>query len=287
MIISHSHRFIFFHIPKTGGSSFKNILWKYCMFDLNQSKGEKKLTSVSKLIFNNVEKNLLKSDNYSQLPASNRLMLKFLHRELTKGKDEVFRRDIGKLLDNPKNFFHVYNSFNNKNFPKTYSFSGEHVSVNTVRKSIPSDIFDNYFKFAIVRNPLDWITSFFYYTRFKQEKKKNNPNYADINSFVNYLENNQDDVIDYGLSCRSPQYNYLCDQNGKLLVDYVGHFEDLNKAWDDIRNKIKVSEPDLPHINRFKEKGKVSKEIKSQELISRIHDLFKLDFEKLGYNILD
>ena len=46
-----------------------------------------------------------------------------------------------------------------------------------------------------------------------------------------------------------PQHEFICDKNGKIIVDYVGKFENQNKVVDKI-NDILKTEFKLEHYNK-------------------------------------
>ena len=49
-----------------------------------------------------------------------------------------------------------------------------------------------------------------------------------------------------------PQCDFIQDNDGRIIVDYVGKFENLQNDFNTICQKIHVESTQLPHINRSK-----------------------------------
>jgi hypothetical protein len=53
-----------------------------------------------------------------------------------------------------------------------------------------------------------------------------------------------------------PQYDMLHDNNGELLVDFVGRFESLQQDFDKVCEHLGIEESQLPHRNRSDKKSR-------------------------------
>ncbi len=107
-------------------------------------------------------------------------------------------------------------------------------------KYIPQWMFDDYFKFAFVRNPWSRVVSIYKY--FGYHKKC---------SFKAFLMGDFKSVIsvDMGWFVR-PQAEFIYNRNGEMLVDYVGKFETLQQDFDSVSETIGIPVKPLPHINQ-------------------------------------
>lgn len=100
--------------------------------------------------------------------------------------------------------------------------------------------FEDYFKFSFVRNPWARLVSEYkwrgYYRKWRFKDWLNDafpePGWTDHWRHV------------------MPQYDYLFDSNGNCLVDYIGHVENFNDDFNEVREQVGVKLPDVPHANK-------------------------------------
>jgi hypothetical protein len=108
---------------------------------------------------------------------------------------------------------------------------------------------EDYFKFAIVRNPFDWVISWYFYrkTRLNKNNTKNI-------SFKEWLaDENSSAYNTKGIGLTLSQYDIItCNKN--IKIDFIGKFENLQKDFNIICDKIGIPQQQLPHINRSKHK---------------------------------
>jgi hypothetical protein len=99
--------------------------------------------------------------------------------------------------------------------------------------------FDAYFKFSFVRNPWDRLVSEYRYRGY--------PVRVDFKTFVfEHLPERQfSDLYTHIV----PQYDFLHDEGGKLLVDFVGRYESLQADFDVVCSRLGLPATPLPHVN--------------------------------------
>ena len=104
-----------------------------------------------------------------------------------------------------------------------------------------------YFKFGFVRNPWCRMVSFYFYLRSRAHK---NPEIKDVYDFAAFLRVLEKDVkwLSRKHSIR-PQSDFLF-QDGKLIADFIGRYENLDEDYAAACAKIGISAPALDRINR-------------------------------------
>ena len=111
-------------------------------------------------------------------------------------------------------------------------------------KSLFKDRFIKFFKFCFVRNPYDRLYSSYKFL------ESGGVNRHDVNAFQKYLMNYKDfeDFVLNGLSVElldeiihfAPQTNFICDQEGVILVDFIGRFENLEKDFLELVDRLNL-----------------------------------------------
>ena len=148
--------------------------------------------------------------------------------------------------------------------------------------------FKNYFKFAFVRNPWDRFFSAYTYLkkggRNKFDQAWSNENLSQIESFEEFvLKMNRDyhfrqKVLKY--THFIPQYHYICDKNKKILMDYIGKFENINKDYDCISDKLNIGVP-LEHLNKSTSDN--YRDYYTPEMRGIVSKLYRDDIRLFGY----
>jgi len=106
------------------------------------------------------------------------------------------------------------------------------------------------FKFSFVRNPWDKVVSH-YFHRVKTNQTGLGKNRIDFNEWVKLTYGEQDPrYFDYP-KYFMPQINWLTDEKGEIMVDFVGRFENLENDFQLICERIGRN-VDLPNVNKSK-----------------------------------
>ncbi len=106
---------------------------------------------------------------------------------------------------------------------------------------VDRDAFDAAFKFAFVRNPWARMTSFYHHL-------------STARSFRAYvLGEFRKKVWTEMAWFVGPQSDFIYDEDGRLLVDFVGRFERLQPDFDAICRRLGMPPRPLPHVNHAAE----------------------------------
>lgn len=183
MLISYTHKFIFFHVTKAAGSSIKDALKEYAT-------------------------------------------------ELERFK--IARPP--KILGGKSNpMYEVWQS------------AVLHAKARDVKKELPEEIYNNFYKFAFVRNPWDWQVSYYHFIL----KEPTHIRYEMVKSMSGFEE-----YLDWVINTKNPftkgatklQKDIITDRDGNLMVDFLGRYENLAKDFHYICEVLNIN-ADLPHIN--------------------------------------
>lgn len=126
---------------------------------------------------------------------------------------------------------------------RAYRFR-QHDSIRVARRVLPAALFDDYFKFAFVRNPWDWLASLYGYLQGTPGHRHHRR--VRTMSFAEYVEFE----IRRG---RRSQSGFLTDDGGELLMDFVGRFENLDADFARVCAHLGLGAISLPHRNANRE----------------------------------
>lgn len=119
--------------------------------------------------------------------------------------------------------------------------------------------FSDYFSFVIVRNPWDRYYSFFKYFKEYAEKYKNKDasikwNEPEINQgkmCEELFANKTDEIVLRNIILNNKcQSDYYTNQHNEIIVSHIAKFENLNKEFELLCNKVNVNYSPLVHGNK-------------------------------------
>jgi len=161
-------------------------------------------------------------------------------------------------------------------------------------------------KFAVIRNPLSRIVSWYSYLKdfWGDEDRlvelKQFPCYSgsckekflstDFNSWVNELTNYSDNSSCSDNNCpfhiTAPQHLFLIDRVGKVMVSSILRYEKLNEDWFDFSSSILNT--DKPPALSNKNVGIYNRDYLghySDKSLKKIKSIYAKDFSLLGYDL--
>ena len=147
----------------------------------------------------------------------------------------------------------------------------KHATALEIQASLDSEIFDSFFKFSFVRNPWDWQVSLYHFIL----DRPHNPGYEAtkaLGSFRNFVFSREKSDF--------TQTSCLVDESGKLLVDFVGRFENLEVDFQTICKRVGITAT-LPHINKSDRLG--YRDYYDEETRALTARLYAEDIERFGY----
>tara|TARA_R110002167_G_scaffold366448_1_gene597391 strand:- start:12566 stop:13285 length:720 start_codon:yes stop_codon:yes gene_type:complete len=115
---------------------------------------------------------------------------------------------------------------------------------------VSAETFHQYYTFSFVRNPWARLVSEYQYRKqhgdavYQQEFKS-----FLFNSFPTPASDNHIIAKDYYRHV-IPQWQFLYDEGGKCLVDFIGKFENLQHDFDKVCSELAIAQTILPHKNK-------------------------------------
>ena len=241
MILSHKHKFIFVKTEKTAGTSFEIALSKFC-------GPEDVITPIA------VEDEEIRKKLGYRSPQNFHMSLGIFSRQ---SKTKILA-DLIKM-------------YQTKKIPKRF---WNHITASEIRESIGSDIWDNYTKFTIIRDPVDQTISNFIWVRNRFPK---NDDLHNISAYIRTrparLRNNWN----------------IISHKGEFILDDVIRYENLHADADFIAKKIGLPEALSKTLSNITSKGqyryqkKNPDEIVGPDDIRVIRYLRKEEIEFFGY----
>ncbi|MCK4947010.1 MAG: sulfotransferase family 2 domain-containing protein [Candidatus Aureabacteria bacterium] len=143
-----------------------------------------------------------------------------------------------------------------------------HCPISLIKPFIPEGTFNKYFKFTFLRNPWDRLVSLYLY--YKRINRLDN-----IDAFNQWILSKK--IPSYLLI---PQLDYITDNKGNIIVDFIGRFENMDKDWKYITKKTGANTKLLPvNISNRKHYSFYY----TEETIRVVGELFRKDIETFGY----
>ena len=217
MVISHRLKYIFFHIPKTAGTSIRQVLLSpnFQVDVIGKWDGMDK---------EKIKNNSLIDWNLKQ------------HSDITQIKE----------------YFEKYTNYN----------------------------YDEYFKFAFIRNPWDrQVSKYEFYMQKVYYQTDASPVNAELAKRFRNLT-----AKEFLINIINHQHKFICEDDS-VAVDFLGKFETLHDDMKEIVNTILPGLPDacwsLPHKNKTKRKD--YREYYDEESKQRIQEVCNKDIQLGNY----
>ena len=162
-------------------------------------------------------------------------------------------------------------SAGNANVPKKF-----YMTMLEARALLTPGQFNSYFKFTIVRNPWTRLLSMYTWAVVTRNKGK-----MPFKDWVKGYEEGKGKVYHPEKKFREQQIHWIADSDKRILVDFVGKFENLAGSWREICGRLAIPF-DLPRL-KVSNGHQHYTSYYDKETRDIVHELFKDDIEMLGY----
>ena len=168
------------------------------------------------------------------------------------------------------------NAFDHDAFVKSrnYPWYNCHMKPHEIMEKVGKTVWDEYFTFAFVRNPWDWLVSLYHYM-MEKEGHWQHQEIAELGGFDRYIER----------ICRGRdkgQSKFVIGKDGReIIIDFIGRFERLQEDYEKICARLEVRAIKLRKVNYSQHKDyRTYYDERLKELVAKT---FAEDIERFGY----
>ena len=229
MIVCHKYKFIFLKTSKTAGSSIEMALSKYC------GPGD-------------IITPLSEGEDELRVKAGGLGPQNYLEKPLRATPSQWW-----KLASRAKPLRRYYN----------------HISASKLKKRLGAEVWDDYYKFCVVRNPWDRVISQYYWRQRHSD---------DLMSIDEFLESRHiGSLIRKGIGVYSV--------GGQVVVDRICRYETLDSDLEEVRQHLGLPDPiSLPRAkSTFRADRRHYSEVYTDSQKEKIRSIFKDEIDLLGY----
>lgn len=185
------------------------------------------------------------------------------------------------MIDHEQKLLHIH-------IPKTGGTSMRKVLIPGVEETkhetareFPVDVWEEYFTFAVVRNPYDRSVSQYMYHckgRYRGVLARKDPNLSSL-SFVEYLKKY---VEQQKNTMFFPQLDYVTHDKTSTPIDFLGRFESLRESFTQLKERLARPDLELPHLL----KSKHSHYLEYHDATTRriVEKIYAKDLNAFGYS---
>ena len=154
----------------------------------------------------------------------------------------------------------------------------QHLTARFVLKEVGDKVFNEYYKFSVIRNPWDKAVSQYRYMLEKREDLMVFIGMTKKTTFKEYLH----------LISKKPhvqwmsQTDFLVDVKGEYLINNIIRFENLQSDFQTVGEQLGLESITLPHWNKSRRQSYHS--YYDDESIQMVGKLYESDIERFSYS---
>lgn len=152
-------------------------------------------------------------------------------------------------------------------------------------EDLERDIWDNAFKFCVVRNPFEQMVSSYHWwlqhaARFPSHQK-NSELVAKLGSYSSFI--NHELGATRINECHGEPEHWFLGRNGEDLVDFIVENERVNTLFDYLSDYVSVPKGIKISHKNVTEREKYSYYYESDDLVRKVSDRFRYVIDRFGY----
>lgn len=168
--------------------------------------------------------------------------------------------------------------------PLTNQFK-KHATCTRVKRELPTALWQQFFKFAFVRNPYDYVQSWYFYRQREELADPHHPRhhlYTGDTTFEEFVENfgQQEWILNQVAWVAPPSTDF------QMQLDYVGRYETLDQDYRVICDRLGIPDTPLPTLRSSSNSSERAAALWNRHTRRLVNDYFQPDFETFGFEVL-
>jgi hypothetical protein len=155
-----------------------------------------------------------------------------------------------------------------------------HPTCAQVKRELPAGLYDGCFKFAFVRNPWDLLVSLYHFMLRDADIPRHDEVSA-LSGFPAFIDWSIAEAAPFPKGITKCQADMVTDAEGRLLLDFVGHYETLHQDFAKVCRKVGI-EAELPHLNVSRHRDYRS--YYDEPMRNKVAEHFRRDIDLFGYS---
>ena len=156
-----------------------------------------------------------------------------------------------------------------------------HAKAIAAKEMLPSETYQQLYKFAFVRNPWDLqVSSYFHLQRERPHLVNHCQDFASFLRWKLDPERPYQFHIDTSIELQS---DYLIDLHGNIIVDFIGRYESLAEDFEHVCKAVGIKCSGLPHKRQAKQRQRDYRSYYDTELADLVAKYFQADSKMFEY----
>ena len=189
-----------------------------------------------------------------------------------------WNRTLRERYLRPYVFVHI-NKTGGSSVEKALGISLDHSTAIEKRDQLGSAFWEKKFKFTFVRNPWDKVVSHYHY-RVQTNQTNLGVSPIPFDEWLQRVYVDKDPAYYDNPRMFMPQRDWLVDEHGTVIVDFIGRFENLAEDFEHVCSKLKVKH-ELGH-SKGSARGDY-RDYYDENSRALIETCFAADLELFGY----
>lgn len=159
----------------------------------------------------------------------------------------------------------------------------QHFTFKELKKILPAETVNSYFKFSVVRNPYDRVISEYFHCKNGDSRLQRPYNDMTLENFINSVFSlSEEDRIFYCDGHMETQSSYLVDENNSINgLDKIYRFENFSECLIDLKTRTGSTIKEVH--SRKTERNSDYNTYYTPEIKKKVYDFYKIDFDTFGY----